>query len=421
MADEVKNPNLRDDPEPTPPPAPINTDIHEELQKASEVRTGEKVNQQIDYQGIVNSATNWNFERKEQWAKELTVRRIKTYYTDASYTVKDNDVFFEDSERFGAITQIISMEMPDIIANRSWTQITSGTTTIGSNVAYLPIVSEKLVGGTSAWELPVCFTGVQLDSAFNSASELRQFDNYVNLVAQNAISYHKQTLAGINRNNYMAEKIYAQFHGATNKCHAVNLVEEYCKQYGITAGKTVADYLADEKCLRHAVKTFKKYKSLLKRMTTLFTTKSDSKGKFIPEDRFVFQVISDFEGMLESTIYGSTYHNEFVKMPLYRDVASWQALDSATATADFGMLTALDVVTSEGHTVSTNPPYNFYPVALMVDKWAIMHTMVQNRVGYQRDDIKDITMFAHQFTDRYINNLELNGCVFYLADVSASE
>jgi hypothetical protein len=107
-------------------------------------------------------------------------------------------------------------------------------------------------------------------------------------------------------------------------------------------------------------------------------------------------------------------------MPLYRDVASWQALDSATSTADFGTLTALNVMTSENHEVNTDGEDKFYPVALMVDKWAIMHTMVQNRVGYQRDDIKDITMFAHQFTDRYINNLELNGCVFYLADVSSS-
>lgn len=390
----------------------INVDASTTLQGASEQRTGEKALDTIDYAGIVQASAQWDFTKKEQWAKELSARRVATYYLDASYDVRDNDVFFETSEKFGAITQIISMEMPDIIANRSWVDVVSGTTTIGANTVYLPIVSQSLVGGTSSWEVPVCFTGTQLNSAFNSESQLRQFDNYVDLVAENAIRYHKQTMAGINRNNYIAEKIHAQQTSGTQKAHAVNLVEEYCKQYGITS-LTVANYLKDEKCLRHAVKTFKKYKSLLQRMTTIFTTKENSKGKFIPSDRFVFQVLSDFEGMIETTIYSESYHNEFVKLPLYRDVASWQALDTATATADFDTLSAIDVETADGHAVSMSGI-----VAFMVDKWAIMHTMVQNRIGYQRDDIKDITMFAHQFTDRYINNLELNGCVFYLADVS---
>lgn len=390
----------------------INVDVSQGLQNASDQRTGETNLDAIDYEGMVTASASWDFAKKEQWAKELSARRVATYYTDASYDVKDNDVFFETSEKFGAITQIISMEMPEIIANRSWVDVTSGTTTIGSNTVYLPIVDQNLVGGTSSWEIPVCFTGTQLNSAFNSASELKQFDNYVDLVAENAIKYHKQTMAGINRNNYIAEKIYAQTGSGANKAHAVNLVEEYCKQYGVNS-MTVSAYLSDEKCLRHAVKTFKKYKSLLMRMSTIFTTKADSKGKFIPSDRFVFQVLSDFEGMLETTIYSDTYHNEFVKLPLYRDVASWQALDTATATADFDTLSAINVKTADGHEVSTSGI-----VALMVDKWAIMHTMVQNRVGYQRDDIKDITMFAHQFTDRYINNLQLNGCVFYLADVA---
>lgn len=391
----------------------INEDIHETLQEASDQRTGEKNLDTIDYEKIVQEAPNWDFAKKEQWAKELSARRVATYYTDASYDIKDNDVFFETSDKFGAITQIISMEMPDVIENRSWIQVTSGVTTIGSNVAYLPIVSQQLVGGTSSWEVPVCFTGVQLNAAFNSASELKQFDNYVDLVAENAIMYHKQTLAGINRNNYIAEKIVAQA-SATNKCHVINLVEEYCRQYGVTS-LTAASYLASENCMRHSVKTFKKYKSLLKRMTTLFTTKSDSKGKFIPSDRFVFQILSDFEGLIESTIYSNTYHEEFIKLPLYRDVASWQALDTASSTADFSVLSAIDATTASGETVSQSGI-----VAFMVDKWAIMHTMVQNRVGYQRDDIKDITMFAHQFTDRYINNLELNGCVFIVADYAAA-
>ena len=69
----------------------------------------------------------------------------------------------------------------------------------------------------------------------------------------------------------------------------------------------------------------------------------------------------------------------------------------------------------DGHLVSTNGI-----VATMVDKWAIMHTMVQNRVGYQRDDIKNISMYDYQFTDRYMNNLMLPGIIFKVDDYTPS-
>lgn len=390
----------------------FNTDIHTFLQAATNQVLGKNARDTLDLGDIVDVGQTWSFEQKEQWVKALTGMYIKDLYTDRAYTDKRNDVFYEDAAKFGAVVRIINMEMPDIIENRSWTSVTSGTTTIGSNVVYLPIVNQQLFGATDSWGVSIAYTGTQLNAAFENEAGLLEFDQYVKLMARNAIELHRATMNSVNRNNYIGEKIHAG--NSTGKVNIVNLVEEYQRDHGAGGtSMTAASYLSNADCLRYSVKTFKKYKDLLRDMSTLFTMDSNSKGKFVPADRFVFQVLSDFEGRLDSEVYSTTYHEEFIKLTGYRNVNSWQALRGLT-TLTFEDLSAIDIKTASGYSVSTNGI-----IALMVDKWAIMHTMVQNRVGYQRDDIKDISMYDYQFTDRYINNLMLPGIVFVIQNYTA--
>lgn len=389
----------------------FNTDIHSFLQDATNQFLGANARDTLTLTDIVDIGKTWDFSQKEQWVKELSGMFIKDMYTDRAYKDKRNDVFFEDAARFGAVVRIINMEMPDLIENRSWTQVTSGTTTIGSNTVYLPIVNQQLFGATDSWGVSIAYTGNQLDAAFENEAGLLEFESYVKLMAKNAIEVHRATMNSVNRNNYIGEKIHAG--NTTGKVNVVNLVEEYQRDHG-NSSMTAAQFFASADALRYSVKTFKKYKDLLHDMSTLFTMDANSKGKFVPEDRFVFQVLSDFEGRLDSEVYSTTYHDEFVKLPLYRNVNAWQALRGLT-TLRFEDLSAIDIVTANGDTVSQNGI-----VAMMADKWAIMHTMVQNRVGYQRDDIKNISMYDYQFTDRYMNNLLLPGIIFVIQNYTAS-
>lgn len=389
----------------------INMDVHSTLQAATNQIIGSATRDTIDLQGIVDAGKEWDFGLREQWVKTLTGMYIKDMYTDRAYKDKRNDVFYEDAARFGAINRIISMEMPDLIENRSWIDVTSGTTTIGSNTVYLPIVKQQLFGATDSWGVSVAYSGNQLDAAFESVSGLLEFDSYVKLMAQNAIEMHKATMNSLNRNNYIGEKLNAG--NSSGKVNVINLVEEYQKDHSNSA-MTRAQFLSSADAMRYSVKTFKKYMDLLHDMTTLFTMDSTSKGKFVPDDRMVFQVLGEFEGRMDAEVYSTTYHEQFVKLPLYRSVNAWQALTGITSLT-FADLSAIDVTTSDGNTVSRNGI-----VAMMVDKWAIMHTMVQNRVGYQRDDIKNISMYDYQFTDRYMNNLMLPGIVFTVDDYTPS-
>lgn len=390
----------------------FNTDVHSFLQTATNMILGRSPLDELDLQGIIDAGQTWDFSQKEQWVKKLTGMHIKDMYVDRPYKNKSDDVFYEDAEKFGAVVRIINMEMPNIIENRSWTNVTSGTTQIGSNTVYLPIVKQQLFGATDSWGVSIAYTGTQLNAAFESESGLLEFDNYVKLMARNAIEVHKATMNRVNRNNYIAEKLHIG--NSVSKINVVNLVEEYQRDHGNTS-MTAAQFFSNPDAIRYSTKTFKKYKDMLHEMTTLFTTDANSRGKFIPDDRFVFQVLSDFEGRMDSEVYSTTYHDEFVKLPLYRSVTAWQGLISINGTLNFDTLSSINVETADGNSVTESGI-----VATMLDKWAVMHTMVQNRVGYQRDDIKDISMYDYQFTDRYMNNLTLPGVVFVVKNYTAS-
>lgn len=387
-----------------------NEQVDQFLKAAGEQAKGKTPIAQEVFDGVIQEAGTATLSEKEQFLNSLSGRIIDTMYTDAAWTDKYGDIFFQNSEQFGAIVQIINTEMPEVRQNRAWDQITTGQTTIGSNVVYLPVVKEQLVGGTSSWAVPYAISGTQMDSAFRNASGLSRFIGYVQLSAENAIKYHLTRMSAANRNNYMMEKI-AKGNTATN-VNVVSLVAEYNAMTGKSL--TAQQFLNNQDgCLRMVNRIFKKYKALLTDMTTLFTLDSTTTGKFIPDDRFTFSVIADFNALLESELYSTTYHDDFVKAKGFREVPSWQGLRGASTTLTFNDLTTINAAREDSVIDSSGVDINQSGIiGLMCDKWAVMHTVVRHRTGVQRDDIKDITLYEHQFTDRYVNNLMLNGLVF---------
>lgn len=384
------------------------------LQAAADQAKGKTAIDTQTYDNLIQEAGEATLGEKEQFLAQLSGRIIDTMYTDASWTDKYGDIFFQNSDEFGAIVQIINTEMPEVRENRAWDQITSGVTTIGSNVVYLPVVREQLAGGTSSWAIPYALTGTQLNAAFTSAGNLRRFESYVIMSAENAAKYHLARMSAANRNNYIMEKL-AKGNSATN-INYVNLVAEYNAYTGKSL--TAQQFLNNtDGCLRWVNKICKKYKALLTDMTTLFTLDDNSTGKFIPADRFTFTMISDFAALLESELYSTTWHDNFVTLKGYREIPSWQGLRGASTTLSFNDLTTIDAERDNSVLGDSGASINMSGiVGLMVDRWAIMHTVVRHRTGVQRDDIKDVTLFEHQYTDRYINNLMLNGLVLTIAD-----
>lgn len=345
----------------------------------------------------------------EQFTKALLNVLIKNWFTDSSYRSTYEDPFFQDSETYGAITQHISIEVPEAQASHAWTDIKSGETKMGEYTVYLPIVHSQVYGKTISWEIPVAITGNQWDTAFSSEIEVAQFVSYVLMAVDNAIVVHLKDMDRANRNNFIAEKIaYAESEGATG-VHVLNLVEEYAKHTGKNA-MTVAEFRNNKEALNWASVQFKKYADYMREMTGVFNTAG--RKRFVPTERLVVQVLSDFENDVLSVATSNTYHSDIVALEGHMTVPFWQGAGTSFA---FDDVAAIDVETgSDGTAVKQGGI-----VALMVDRWAIMHTIFARRVAAKVFEPEDIIQYYNQFRDSYVNNLTMSGLVFVLEDFDA--
>lgn len=349
---------------------------------------------------------------REAFTKALINVLVKNWFTDTSYRTQYNDPFFEDEARFGAITQLISVTVPDVKAASNWTSITSGTTALGTYTIYLPIVDTKYYGKSTSYELPIAITDNQWDTAFKSADELAGFIAYILMCVDNALVVHLEDMSNMNRNNFIAEKYKAATAGSpTPGVHVVDLLGGYVAAHGDTTKDfSVADFLSTPEALIYASEQIALYSDYIGKMSKMFNT--DNKPRFTPDERKVLQVLSAFEKRLQYHALSDTYNQQLASLPGHQSVPFWQGFGNGGSWSEVSKIIVKP--TSYDATVSTDPTTVSNVVAFLADKWAVMHTVVSRRVGVKRFDPEEITQYYYQFTDRYLNDLTQNAIVFVL-------
>lgn len=391
-----------------------NNQVATVLNTAIAMSTGSAQVGTLDLRGIIdNGNDNSVIGSVEQFTKSLVNVLIKNWFTDSSYRSEYSDPFFEDTEKYGAIVQAISVEVPEVRESSAWQNFGSGSgqvNKVGEYAIYLPIVDCKYYGKTVSWELPICVTGQQWDTAFKGEDEIKGFVAYILMCVDNALVEHIENMNNMNRNNFIAEKItYASSQGAKG-LHIYDFVENYVKEMGDpTKPMTVEQFLADKTGLLFASEKIRTFKQYFKRMSTSFNT--EGKKRFTPEDRMVLQVLTAFEERLNTVALSDTYHNDIVSMPNYQSVAYWQGEGKDNGAFTFDELSKIDVKIDTDTTVSQSGI-----VAFLCDKWAILHTIKSRRVAAKVFEPEDLTQYYYQFNDMYMNNLTMNALVFVLKD-----
>ncbi|MBP5410812.1 MAG: hypothetical protein J6Y26_02765 [Lachnospiraceae bacterium] len=345
----------------------------------------------------------------EAFTKALINVLVKNWFTDTSYRSSYVDPFFEDSAQFGAITQLISVEVPSVKASSNWTSITSGTTTLGQYTIYLPVVNTQYYGKSASFELPIAITGNQWDTAFKSEDELRNFIAYILMCVDNALVVHLEDMSAMNRNNFIAEKYKAATAMTpTPGVHVVDLLGGFVAAHGdSTKDFSVADFLDSQEALIYAAEQISLYSDYIGRMSTMFNTAN--KARFTPEDRKVLQVLSAFEKRMQFHALSDVYHDELAALPGHQSVAYWQGFGNGGSWSEVSKIIVKPTSYTEGDATTVSNV-----VAFLADKWAVMHTIVEHRVAAQRFEPEDITQYYYQFTDRYLNDLTQNAIVFVL-------
>lgn len=353
---------------------------------------------------------------KDKFMKAL-IDQVVNFYSDTSYKNEYDDPYYVESRRFANVVQMISAQAPEVQESHSWKNLapvtSQGVTTkvsIGTYEVNPPIVETSYFTKSVSWELPIAITNEQLTDAFKTSEELRGFVDFIFVMVDNALTQHREDMNSANRNAFMADKIlYAGSQGAKG-IHVVNLLTEYNSQRGGNL-TTVAGFLSDPAACRFASAQLQLYEKYLRKQSTLFNTKG--LVKFVPRDRLVIEVNSAFENALNECAFSTTFHDELVALPNYRSVPTWQGFGvtdalASTQAAAFDQVTKIDVSVAAGDVEKSGI------VALMADKYAIMHTIRQERVAAQYFEMEDVTLYAYQNRDQYMENLAQNAVVFTL-------
>ena len=389
-----------------------NNQINTILNEVYKEITGQEASKPITAKDIVDTGNDANviLTSKEQFTKALINRIAMNMFTDTAYE-GDDDEFWVDSSEYGAIVQIISVQAPEVQESHAWRDISSGVTTAGQYTLFTPIINAQLFGRSVSWELPICITNEQWDTAVTNAEELMRLVNYVFLSVDSKIKMHLESLNMTNRNNFMAEKIDYANKNATKTNHVINLVKKYHDEVDSTI--TTADaFLKSADALRYATKELSLYMDYMRKPTTLFNTSDEV--KFVPKERMVCEILSEFKKTIDSVALSTTFNDNYVALPYHKDVPFWQTPQaSAGEQLTFDAVSHINVQISENTTIEKSGI-----VAFICDKWAIMHTLIKHRVASTYFDPEGVTQYYYQFNDRYINNLSLNAIVFTLEDVT---
>lgn len=381
-----------------------NTQIQTLVNDAYKQMTGKEAMTTEDLSAFSDSGDSDVTALRETFTGKLLATVAKNWYTDSSYRSSYKDVFFEDASRFGAITQAISVTVPEVKENSAWKGFQSGTTTVGQYTVYLPVVDTKYYVKSESWALPITITGEQWDTAFRSETDLYDFVGYIFMCVDNALVQHMEDLNNANRNHFIAEKINAQNSNVAG-IHVVDLVSKYVADAGITTNFSVKDFLNSADALRYAIEQIGLYMGYMKKQTALFNT--EGKVRFIPEDRMVVQLLGAFVKRLDTVARSQTFHNDLVALPNYDEVPAWQNMNSL----DFENLSKINIKLSSTVTIEESGI-----VGMIADKWAIVHTVKSQRVATQRFDIEDLTLYEYQYRDQYMNNLTMPAVIFVLKD-----
>lgn len=345
---------------------------------------------------------------RETFTKALIEQCAKLFFTDASYENNYEDPYFVDSRRFASVLEVISVEAPEVTENPAWRALTSGSSTVGSYTVVLPTIEARCYAKTDSYAINVTISNERWDDSIRSVDDLERLVDFIFVSINNAVLQHKEDLQALNRATLIAQLLAADADVTDTGVHKIELRSAY----NAARGKSIATkeaFLSDPEAMRWAAKIITVYADYIKKQSTLFNV--GGKVKFVPTDRLIIELNTDFERSLEEVALSDTFRDSLVNMGSYHTVPWWQAEAGSNTALDFVDTTAIDIKLDNNTTIQQSGI-----VALLADKYALMHTIRSERVASQYFDIDALTLYSFQHRDSYMCNASLPALVFTIED-----
>lgn len=207
------------------------------------------------------------------------------------------------------------------IANDSWDNSASITETIknDSTAAVCHYYSDR---GTFEIETKVIYD-YQLKAAFTDESSMAAFIDMIFQDMYNGMELDIRNCENLTISTAIA--MASRYELTTNCC--INILYQYNQAFSKTL--QAEDALRDADFLRYAAAEIKKHKKFMEDPSALYNVAGYE--KWTPDSECNILVYEEFAANTATYLQSSTFHDEMVKLPRYREKSFWQGAGDGTS------------------------------------------------------------------------------------------
>lgn len=353
----------------------------------------------LDYTG----ASNANYD---SFVRSLIDHVGRVMLVDRVYASQAPNILM-DSWDYGSILEKVRCEAPEARDNATWDLFNypydGGAAYPDPFELSKPSVTAKFFNSKATYEVPITIVDTQLREAFQSAEQLSSFVAMIENRIRMKMTLCNDALVMATINNLIGQK--------AARGRIINLLALY--NAGPNAGGTpltAANALTDKEFLRFASKTIAQYRKYLATASVLY-----NEGEYLtftPSDRIKFIANTEFSKSLDAYLYSDTYHDEFVKLPGYEEIAFWQGTGT---TNDNRLNIDVTVDLSEVTGLTKAEIANAGVLAVMFDRDAAAVCNQNYRVTSIYNPRGEYFNYFYKWDAMYMNDILENCVVFTIA------
>lgn len=379
--------------------------VYQLVNLATQETLGESAVVAENLSNVVDIGTQiFNANAVDNYVRSLVNHIGKVIFVNRVYSGSAPSVLMDGWE-YGSVLEKITAELPEATENESWEL--EDQTSYDPNIFYQPKVSAKFFNKKVTFEIPMSFTERQVKQSFSNAEQLNAFMSMLYNAVDKSLTVKMDGLIMRTINNMIAETLFAEY-GATSYSSdsgvkAVNLLYLYNDRF--TQSLDADEALTDPEFLRFAAYTMGVYITRLKKISSLFNI--GGKDRFTAPDMLHVVMLTDFKQAASVYLQSDTFHDEFTKLPEAEEVPYWQG---SGVNYDFDSVTAINVVTASGHSVSASGI-----LGVMFDRDALGVTNLDRRVTTNYNPKAEFYSNWYKFDAGYFNDTNENFVVFFVA------
>lgn len=346
---------------------------------------------------VISSAQN-----VDAFFKTLVDRIGRTVLALREYEIDVTEMSREPFE-YGAILQKLSFKMPQAQQNDTWLPVpTSSDPFEETDTEFMQMFFDKW----SSWEVPGTVPDVQLETAFTNAQAMMAFIDGILTMMNEAMKTAYENLGHLTRASLIADTVQSSIASCS-----INLLSEYNTETG--SSLTVATALRNIDFLKWAAKKIGDVSDYLTARSVTFNKAGWE--RHTQKEYQVFEVLSTFATAMDVYLQSDTFHNELVKLPMYKKVKYWQGSGKSWKFEDVSAVNVTYETKDSLGNISSKTANLSGIVAVLRDIDAIGITIDKRRTKSIYNPRREVTNYWLKAEMGHFRDMSENCVVFYVA------